>query len=88
MVLLVNGCVRKNSRTLELANAVLEKLPKDVEEIRLYPEETNGLDEKSLCLRDALLKKMHHNYFYSSVNGSLFKYEIILLTSKFQLWKP
>ena len=31
MVLFVNGCVRENSRTLELANAVRERLPQDME---------------------------------------------------------
>lgn len=55
MVLFVNSCVRENSRTLELANAVLELLPKDVEEIRLYPDGPDGLNAEELQLRDALL---------------------------------
>jgi FMN-dependent NADH-azoreductase len=55
MVLFVNGCVRKNSRTLELAKAVLEQLPGSVEEIRLYPEGPEGLDSETLALREALL---------------------------------
>ena len=57
MVLFVNGCVRENSRTLELANAVLERLPNDVEEIRLYPDGPDGLDAEELRLREALLEK-------------------------------
>ena len=56
MVLFVNGCVRENSRTLELTKAVLEKLPKDVEEVRLYPDGPDGLNTEELQLRDALLE--------------------------------
>ena len=62
MVLFVNGCVRENSRTLELANAVLEKLPKDIEEIRLYPDGPDGLDAEALCLRDALLEEKNYEH--------------------------
>ena len=67
MVLFVNGCVRENSRTLELANAVLESLPKDVEEIRLYPDGPNGLDAEKLRLREALLENENYNH-------SMFRY--------------
>ena len=38
MVLFVNGCVREKSRTLELAQTVLERVSGPVEEIRLYPD--------------------------------------------------
>ena len=65
MVLFVNSCVRENSRTLELANAVLEQLPKDVEEIRLYPDGPDGLNAEELQLRNALLDagKFDHPMF-------------------------
>ena len=62
MVLFVNGCVRKNSRTLELATTVLEQLPKDVEEIRLYPDGPEGLDTEKLYLREDLLAKKDHDH--------------------------
>ena len=62
MVLFVNGCVRENSRTLELANAVLERLPKDVEEICLYPDGPDGLDMEELHLRDALLEEGNYDH--------------------------
>ena len=62
MVLFVNGCVRENSRTLELANAVLEKLPNDVEEIRLYPDGPDGLNTEKLCLRDTLLEAGNYDH--------------------------
>ena len=61
MVLFVNGCVRENSRTLELARAVLEKISGDVEEIRLYPDGPEGLDAEKLCMRDELLANKNHD---------------------------
>ena len=60
MVLFVNGCVRENSRTLELAQAVLEKIPGDREEIRLYPDGPDGLDAEKLQLRDQLLAQKNY----------------------------
>ena len=55
MILFVNGCVRENSRTLELARAVLAKETDAIEEIRLYPDGPNGLDAEKLTQRDVLL---------------------------------
>ena len=62
MVLFINGCVREQSRTLELARAVLEQLPGDVEEVRLYPDGPEGLDGEKLCLRDELLKNRAYDH--------------------------
>ena len=56
MVLFVNGCVRENSRTLELAQAVLEGVTDAVEEVRLYPNGAEGLDGEKLRCRDTLLR--------------------------------
>lgn len=60
MILFVNGCVRKNSRTLELAKAVLEKEVGDIIEVCLYPDGPDGLTAEKLCLRDELL--LHKKY--------------------------
>ena len=38
-ILFINACVRKNSRTLELAKYVLNNLSREVEEVNLYKEE-------------------------------------------------
>lgn len=62
MILFVNGCVRENSRTLELARAVLEGFSDTVEEVRLYPDGPNGLDAEKLQLRDALLAKKQYGH--------------------------
>ena len=55
MVLFVNGCVRENSRTLKLAQTVLESISDTLEEIRLYPDGPEGLDAEKLQLREELL---------------------------------
>lgn len=65
MILFVNGCVRENSRTLELAQAVLAKETDAIEEVRLYPDGPNGLNAETFRLRDALLtnQELDHPMF-------------------------
>ena len=65
MILFVNGCVRENSRTLELAQAVLAKETDAIEEVRLYPDGPNGLNAEKLAQRDALLtnQELDHPMF-------------------------
>ena len=58
MILFVNGCVRSNSRTLELAKAVLGELSGEVREVRLYPDGPDGLDGEKLALRDAFSRQI------------------------------
>ena len=62
MLLFVNGCVRENSRTLELAKAVLEQLPGERETVRLYPDGPDGLDGERLHLRDTLLAEQNYDH--------------------------
>ena len=50
-VLFINACVRPNSRTLELANHVLEKLSCEVEEVKLYEKELSPLDLEGMKIR-------------------------------------
>ena len=65
MILFVNGCVRENSRTLELAQAVLATETDAIEEVRLYPDGPNGLNAETLRLRDTLLtnQELDHPMF-------------------------
>ncbi len=61
-ILFINACVRPNSRTLELAKFVLEKLSGEVEEVNLYNEELSPLDLCEMELRDkATLSKDFSN---------------------------
>ena len=55
MTLFINGGVRPQSRTRELAEAVLAKLDGAVEEVRLSPEHPAHMDYAALHLRDTLL---------------------------------
>ena len=55
MVLFINACVRKESRTKRLADAVLEKLGDPVEEVCVHDIEYPVTDEDFLVHRDALI---------------------------------
>lgn len=55
-VLFINACIRDNSRTLELANCVLEKLSGKVEEVNLYQQDLSPLTIKELEIRDKSAK--------------------------------
>ena len=57
MILFVNGCVRENSRTLDLAQAVISKLEDTVLEVSLFSDGPDGLTAEKLRLRDELLSK-------------------------------
>ena len=62
MVLFVNGCVRENSRTLELARAVLEGVSDTVEELRLSTHGPEGLNEEKLAMRDEQLANKNYDH--------------------------
>lgn len=50
-ILFINACARENSRTMELAECVLEKLSGKIEELELYAEELYPLDLKGMEVR-------------------------------------
>lgn len=62
MILFVNACVRENSRTLELAKAVLAKEKGGIRELRLYPDGPDGLTADMLRLRDELLGRGEYGH--------------------------
>ncbi|MBO4450563.1 MAG: NAD(P)H-dependent oxidoreductase [Clostridiales bacterium] len=57
MILLINACVHKNSRTKRLADALLSKLDGEVKEIRLEKIDFPVADEAFLQKRDGLIAK-------------------------------
>lgn len=57
MLLFVNGCVREQSRTLELAREVLSTKTDEITEVRLYPDGADGLNRETLLLRDEYLSR-------------------------------
>ena len=64
-ILFINACVRPNSRTLNLAKYVIEKLFGEVEEVKLCDEELFPLTLKEMELRDisAKNKDFSHDAF-------------------------
>ena len=57
MVLLINACARKESRTLPLALEAAKKLGGEVEVLNLYEEDIKPLDENALELRQSLCER-------------------------------
>ncbi len=56
MILYINCCVRKESRTDRLARCVLEKLGDEIKELRLYEENLKPLDLDTLNRRTELIE--------------------------------
>ncbi|MBO6267207.1 MAG: hypothetical protein J6M06_03130 [Synergistaceae bacterium] len=55
MVLLINACVRSQSRTKRLADELINKLSEPVDEIRLLDADMPKVDEAFLAKRNALI---------------------------------
>ena len=68
-ILFINACVRPNSRTIDLAKYVIERLSGNVEEVKLCDEELFPLTLKEMELRDVSAK----NNDFSSDNFNLSK---------------
>ncbi len=62
MVLFINGCVREESRTLELARAVLAKETGAIQEVTLYPDGPEGLSAETLQQREELLRNGEYSH--------------------------
>ena len=65
MVLFVNACVRGESRTRRLADALLDRLGGEIEEVRLHEIDLPVVDEAFLSERDRLIaqEKWEHPMF-------------------------
>ncbi len=57
MILFINACVRKESRTKRLADALLSKLGGEIEEVRLWETEMPVVDEAFLDTRNAVIER-------------------------------
>ena len=55
MILFINCCVRKESRTRKLADTVLNKMDGDIEEVRVWEINYPVSDEDFLKKRDSLI---------------------------------
>lgn len=61
-ILFVNGCPRPNSRTLELARAVLASMEGQVQEVALFEDGPAHLTWESLSLRDRLSRQQDFSH--------------------------
>ena len=57
MVLYINACVRKESRTNRIAESLLEKLGGEYEEVKLSERKLEPLSEEMLIKRTGLIEK-------------------------------
>ena len=57
MILYINACVRKESRTKRLADEVIKKLEGEVQEVKLSDITFPSTDEEFLKKRDSLIAK-------------------------------
>jgi FMN-dependent NADH-azoreductase len=55
-ILFINACVRPGSRTLELTQTLLERLPGEVQQVRLYEMPLAALDLKGIEQREQAVR--------------------------------
>ena len=56
-VLFINACVRPESRTLDLAQSVLEKIDGDIQRLNLYDAQLSPLDAQGIVFREQAAKE-------------------------------
>ena len=61
MILFINACVRKVSRTKKLADYLLSQTVEQIEEVKLSEIEFPVVDEKFLSMRDRLISEQKFN---------------------------
>ena len=83
MILFVNGCVREESRTLELAEAVLAKEAGEIEEVRLYPGGPDGLTREKLRLRDELLGRGEYDHPIFDMARQFARADVIVMAAPY-----
>lgn len=86
MILFINGCIREESRTLELANYLLNKLEIDKEVINLSKINLKPLDSDLLQYRDKLIyNKEFDNEFFDLANKFKNADTIVIATPYYDL---
>ncbi|MDO4731416.1 MAG: NAD(P)H-dependent oxidoreductase [Clostridia bacterium] len=87
MILFINGCVRVNSRTLDLANTVLdiisENRTKNITEICLYKNDIEYLDADRLSLREKLVSEKNYDHPIFDLAHQFAKADTIVVAAPF-----
>ena len=82
-ILYINACVRKFSRTNELAQFALSKLDGNIEEINLGCEKITPLYKEQLKLRDSLIKDKNYNHPMFKYAKQFASADIILISAPY-----
>ena len=82
-ILYINACVRKDSRTNELAQYALSKLKGEVKEINLNSEKIAPLYQDRLSLRDDLIKNKNFDHPIFKYAKQFASSDIILISAPY-----
>lgn len=82
-ILYINACVRKISRTNELAQFALSKLNGNIEEINLGCEKITPLYKEQLKLRDSLIKDKNYNHPMFKYAKQFASADVILISAPY-----
>lgn len=82
-ILYINACVRKISRTNELAQFALSKLDGNIEEINLDSEKIVPLYKEQLELRDSLIKDKNYNHPMFKYAKQFASADVILISAPY-----
>lgn len=82
MILYINCCPRKESRTNRLANSLLEKLG-SYEEVKLYEKNIMPLDAEKLEYRTSLIEKNNYDNAIFEYAKQFAKADIIVIAAPF-----
>lgn len=80
-ILFINGCVRPESRTLDLAKTVLAQLNGDVQEVD--PAKLHGLDNDTLTLRTELAEKKQFDHPMFKAAKEFAEADVILVAAPY-----
>ena len=82
-ILYINACVRKESRTNELAQYTLSKLQGNIEEINLDFEKISPLYKEQLELRDSLIKDKNDKHYMFKYAKQFATADIIIISAPY-----
>jgi FMN-dependent NADH-azoreductase len=82
-ILYINACVRKDSRTNELAQYALSKLQGNIEEVNLDFEKILPLYNEQLELRDSLIRDKNYNHSMFGYARHFANADVILIAAPY-----
>ena len=82
-ILYINACVRRFSRTNELAQFALSKLDGNIEEINLGCEKITPFYQEQLKLRDSLIKDKNYNHPMFKYAKQFASADVILISAPY-----